>query len=192
MKLFTPRFIKDLLLSVLFFILYYGLTHNTLVYPVTPLYKGVWSIEKLQYPLAMRLAGHNYLALRNTEGVIVAELHGLATDERTNTWKYVGTGNQEVLKVWEFDTSIFGTTKNILPGIVLRSGDKAMILELWDKARDCKNRINEKNIPYPPLGISLYETENSNAVAYTLTKCIGAENKHIGIIVPGEKTDLLK
>jgi hypothetical protein len=192
MKLFTPRFIKDVLLSVLFFILYYGLTHNSLVYPTTPVFKGTWSIEKLQHPLVLRLAGHNYLALRDDKGKIVSELHGLATDEVTGVWKYIGTGNNELLKVWEFDTRILDPTSTVLPGIVLKTGDEASIKSLWEKARVCKEKINEKHIPYPPLGISFYETENSNSVAYTLTKCIGAENKHIGIIVPGEETDLLK
>ncbi len=192
MKLFTWRFTKDLFWSLFFFVFYYVLTHNSIAYPTPPLYKGVWSIEKLQHPIVMRLAGHNFLALRNDKGEIVSELHGLATDENTNTWKYVGTGRNELLQVWEFDASIYGTTKTTFPGIVLRSGDENTMRELWSKALLCKNKINEKRIPYPPLGIAFYETENSNAVAYTLTKCIGAESKHVGIIVPGEQTDLLK
>ena len=192
MKLFTSRFIKDLLFSILFFIFYYALTHNQIAYPVPKIYKGTWSIEKLQYPLALRLAGHNYLALRNDKGEIIYELHGLATNKETNTWTYVGMGNNELLQVWKFDTSIFGTTKSVLPGIVLRTGNETLIVSLWEKAENCANRINQKNIPYPPLGISLYETENSNAVAHTLAKCMGLEDKRVGIIIPGEKTDLLK
>ena len=192
MKLFTLRFIKDLVLSLVFIVLYYVLTHNSITYPTPRIYNGVWSIEKLQYPLVMRLAGHNYLALRNDKGEIVSELHGLATDEVTNTWKYIGTGNNEYLKVWEFDASIFEATKNVLPGVVLSTGDEMIMRTLWGKGVLCKEKINEKNIPYPAFGISMYETKNSNAVAYTLSKCMGLESKHIGIIVPGEETDLLE
>lgn len=191
MILFTNKFIKDLFWSGIFIIFYYFLTHNSLTYPIPKISIGLWSIEKLQRPLVFRLAGHNYFALRNSKGEIVSELHGLATNAETNKWTYVGTGNGELLKVWEFSTSIFGETNTILPGIVINKGDEKSVRLLWEKARVCGNLINQKNIPYPPFGVKMYETENSNAVAYTLAKCMGIETKRIGIIIPGEKTDLL-
>lgn len=191
MKIFTKRFTKDLFLLALFGVLFYFLTHNSIAYPTPTTHVGVWSIEKLQKPLVFRIAGHNFFALRNAEGKIVSELHGLATDEKTNTWTYVGTGMGELLKVWEFDTSIFGTTHTMLPGIVIQEGDEESIRALWNKAKLCGEKINKKNIVYPPLGMSMYETKNSNAVAYTLSTCMGIQSKRIGIIVPGEQTNLL-
>lgn len=170
---------------------YYALTHNSITYPQVTREEGVWSIEKMQRPLALRLAGHNFLVLRDDKGKVVSELHGLATDTTTNTWKRVGTGRGEILHVWEFTDGHTGEEVGRLPGVVLKEGSEIELRTLWQKGKVCADKINEENIPYPAFGISMYETENSNSVAYTLMKCMGFNSKHIGLIVPGEQTDLL-
>jgi hypothetical protein len=191
MKLFTKRFVKDLFLIGIFSLMYYVLTHNAYVYPKLENKVGSWSIEMSQRPLALRLAGHNFLVLRNDKGEVVSELHGLATDVKTNTWKHVGMGNEEVLKVWEFDKENARSINGDFPGITLISGTSESMLKLWDEARVCAESINKEEIKYPAFGISTSNTTNSNAVAYTLTKCMNIEMKNFGLIVPGRYTDLL-
>jgi hypothetical protein len=187
------RVTKDILWIIGFSLAYFILTHNSVAYPKLAPEKGSWSIEKLQRPIAFRLAGHDFLVLRNANGEIVSELHGLATDTTTNTWRRVGVGKGEVLRVWEFDGLNGKANQSLFPGITLIKGDEQLTAFLWEKAKACANRINEKNIPYPSFGVSMHETQNSNAVAYTLTECMGlVAEKRVGLIVPGSETNLLE
>lgn len=192
MPLFTPQFIKDLFWSVILMFTLYGLINNPIVHPLTQPLPGNWSIELRQHRLLFGIAGHNYLVLRNQDGDIISELHGLATDPITKTWKYVGTRETDQLKVWQFDSPRNYEANKKSPGIVLKEGTKEETLTLWIKAEKCKKDINEKNLPYPPLGVAVRgDTENSNSVAYTLSLCIGADVTHIGWITPGSQKNLL-
>lgn len=147
----------------------------------------------MQHPLVFGLAGHNYLVLRNSDRTIVRELHGLATDREKGTWKYIGAKSTDVLQVWEFDSPRNYQAEKRFPRIILAQGSEQAMYALWAQAGSCKDRINTKNTPYPPLGFSLRnETENSNSVAYTLAKCMGQEVEHLGLFTPGSKTDLLQ
>lgn len=146
----------------------------------------------MQHPLIFGLAGHNYLALRSENGHIVSELHGLATDASNGGWKYIGSNPSDLLKVWEFDSSRYYLAEKKFPGIILKEGTKDELLSVWNKAYDCKEAINEKNIPYPPYGFRIRnETTNSNSVAYTLASCMELSTKHIGVFTPGDGRNLL-
>lgn len=193
-RLFPNRIVKDAVFS--FFILFflYTITHNEIVSPrpraTAP---GNWSIQKMQHPLLFGFAGHNYLALRDPLGDIVYEMHGLATDDTTGTWKYVGTDKDDYLKVWEFEEPRDYFAEKAYPGVVLIEGPEEEMLPLWDRVRECGNKINSLNLKYPPLGIQLNgETINSNSVAYTLSMCIGKDARKIGIFTPGENRNILK
>lgn len=190
-RLFTNRFIKDvLLIAVLVFILYV-ITHNPIVRPMPKPSAGNWSIQLMQHPLLFGFAGHNYLALRNADGAIVSELHGLATDTRTNTWKYVGSRETDLLKVWEFESGKYLASKTY-PGIILMEGDEKDVVHSWALAMKCKGPINDRNISYPPYGVSFKtETINSNSVAYTLAQCMNLDTQHVGIWTPGSTKNLL-
>lgn len=191
-RLFTPQFTKDLILSVLFIGSIYGITHNPIVRPMPAPVSGNWSIQFMQHPLLFGFAGHNYLLLRAPDGTVATELHGLATDERTNEWKYIGSNKTDLLQVWEFTSTKYIAGKTF-PGILLTQGSQEEMEGLWQQAKGCMEPINEKRIPYPSYGFSLKtETMNSNSVAYTLTKCMGLDTKHIGIWTPGSTKDLLK
>lgn len=191
-ELFTRQFVRDLIWGTVILFILYALVHNPLTRPKARATEGNWSIHFMQHPLVFGLAGHNYLALYDAKGTIVAELHGLATDPTTGEWRYIGTRSTDLLKVWEFDASKYYLAAKNLPGLVLAEGTMENVASLWNKARACKEPINERSISYPSFGFSIKnETINSNSVAYTLTKCMGLDTRHIGLITPGSKLDLL-
>lgn len=190
-KAFSNHVVRDAVYSFFILVFLYVVTHNDITHPMPEPTPGEWSIQKMQHPLLFGFAGHNYLAVRDPLGDIVYEMHGLATDKLTGTWKYIGTGNGEALKVWEFNEPRDYFAEKQYPGIVLEKGSKEEILSLWEKARECKNKINELNLSYPPLGVSLEgETINSNSVAYTLALCMNKDTRRIGIFTPGDKRNL--
>ncbi len=192
-RLFTSRFIKDIFLSVLILFSLYGLTHNPIVRPFPQPIPGNWSIEFMQHPLLFGFAGHNYLALRDPDGTIVSEFHGLATDAKTGDWKYVGTNITDLLQVWEFENGRGYLAERSFAGIILKEGTKDEMKKVWDTGRACKDPVNALHISYPPYGVSFRnETINSNSVAYTLSKCMGLDTRHIGLWTPGDAMNLLQ
>ncbi|MFA5131740.1 MAG: hypothetical protein WC444_00225 [Candidatus Paceibacterota bacterium] len=192
-RLFTNQFIKDLGWSVVFLLCAYAITHNPIVRPIPQPVPGDWSIQLMQHPLFFGFAGHNYLALKDQNGDIVKELHGLATNTTTGQWKYVGTRATDTLQVWEFDSPRYYLAEKTFPGIILTEGKDADMKNHWTNALACKDPLNEKKIPYPPFGVNMNgDTENSNSVAYTLTLCMGLDARHVGLLTPGETVNLLK
>lgn len=146
----------------------------------------------MQHPLLFGFAGHNYLALRDENGDIVSELHGLATDAANGGWKYIGSNPTDLLRVWQFNSPRYYVAEKKFPGIILAEGTENDMLGIWQKALPCKDEINQENIPYPPYGFSWKnETVNSNSVAYTLAGCMDLSAKHIGIFTPGSTKNLL-
>lgn len=192
MKLFTRQFVKDLIGSIVIITVLYFLIHNPITHPTPKPQPDNWSIQLMQHPLLLGLAGHNYLVLRDQTGNVVSELHGLATDPTTGEWKYVGNNKSDKLKVWEFDKKSYYLAEKNFPGIVLDEGHKDDISSIWNKAITCKDQINSRDIFYPPYGVNFRnETENSNSVAYTLSLCMGLTVKHLGLFTPGNGVDLL-
>ena len=191
-RIFANQFSRDSLYSLICIVILYGITHNPIVRPMPHPTLGNWSIQYMQHPLLFGFAGHNYLALRDADGAIIQELHGLATDASMGTWKYVGTNPTDILQVWQFDGGQYYLSEKDFPGIIMDQGSKTDMLSVWNKAVACKDPINKENIHYPPYGISFKnETVNSNSVAYTLAKCMGFDAGHIGIFTPGATMDLL-
>lgn len=186
------RITRDFLWSGLFLLSMYGVTHNPIVRPTPQPVPGNWSIQFMQHPLLFGLAGHNYIVIRNQDGEILSELHGLATDTATGRWKYIGTSPTDLLKIWEFDSARYYLAEKKFPGVVLAQGSKEDVELRWKSAHDCMTKINEKTIPYPPYGFMLrQETENSNSAAYTLGICMGLDIKHLGLFTPGSRMNLL-
>lgn len=192
LKLFTPRFIKDIICIIIFSLFFYALTHNPITHPKITDSSRLYKIELMQYPLLLGLAGHNYLVMRDSHNNIIKELHGLATDITTKKWKLTGLDKRDTLKAWEFIDSGDFITKRTYSGIILFKGEEDVVKDMWHRTDLCKEKINQKNIPYPPLGFTLRkDTLNSNSVAYTLVMCMGLSTKHIGLITPGSTKNLL-
>lgn len=190
---FNKEVIRDLFLSVIFLLSMYGIINNPIVKPKAQVLPGDWSIQLMQHPLLLGLAGHNYLILTDADGEIVSEIHGLATDSQTGKWKYIGTSKNDVLKAWEFNGARSYMAEKKYPAIVLNQGNYDEINSLWNKALDCKDKINEKYIKYPLLGLKIMgNTQNSNSVAYSIAMCAGFNVRHVGLITPGEKKNLLE
>ena len=188
-----PKIVKAVVVIVVSITMFYGLTHNPITHPTIEVVSGLSSIQLMQHPLVLGIAGHNYLALRSTDNSIIKELHGLATDSTTGTWKYVGTKSTDKLKVWEFSSSKYYLAQKNYAGIILYKGQEGTAREIWNKALPCKEEINNKNSPYPPFGVNMKgDTENSNSVAYTLTLCMGLDTKHLGLLTPGSTKNLLE
>ncbi|MDB5260575.1 MAG: hypothetical protein JWN37_806 [Candidatus Nomurabacteria bacterium] len=192
-EVFTNRFIKDLFWSIVFIFFLYAITHNPITHPTPQPIPGNWSIQIMQHPLFFGFAGHNYIALKDADGNIISEFHGLATDINNGGWKYIGTNSTDIIKVWEFENGRYYIAGKGFPGKILSQGLEADMRAAWNKGRACMAPIDSKKIPYPAYGVSLRgETVNSNSVAYTLAICMGFSPAHVGLLTPGEKVNLLK
>lgn len=190
-RLLSNHITRDFLWSSIVIFTMYGITHNPVVRPMPEATPGLWSIQFMQHPLIFGLTGHNYLALRDENGDIVSELHGLATDT-AGKWKYIGSSPTDTLQVWQFPNPRYYLAEKKFPGIILKEGNREELYSIWSQAAACKTEINAKNIPYPPYGFSIKnETTNSNSVAYTLAACMGLPTRHIGVFTPGATMNLL-
>lgn len=184
---------KDVFIIVVCGILFFILTHNSIVRPTPLLYTKAWTIELHQRPLAFGLAGHNFIMLKDESSSIVTTLHGLPTDIKTGAWKYVGREETDILRVWELGKEIEEGEKRGSYGITLMKGTREEVLARFELARNCGDLINQKNIPYPPYGVAFRkEMENSNSVAYTLVSCMNLEARHIGLFTPGWGKNVLE
>lgn len=183
---------KDIIKSIVVLFVLYFIINNPIAHPYPTPTEGNWSISIMQHKLLFGLAGHNYLVLKDDSGNIKKELHGLATDPTTGAWKYVGANKDDALRAWEFDGPRAYEANKKTPGVILYQGDYTSTLAHWSKGESCVEKINDLHISYPPLGVSVRgETENSNSVAYTLTKCMELPNGNVGWFTPGSKKDLL-
>ncbi len=192
MRLFTFRFVKDILWILVFSLTLYVLTHNDFINPQVVPATGVYTIQLRQYPLALGMAGHNYIVLKDEDGRVLRELHGLATDMSTQRWKSVGIVPTDKLQVWEFSDPEDFMTESNYSGTILYRGEEKETLSIWNKTDQCKEKINEMMLSYPPLGIKIGgSTINSNSVAYTLGICMGLHMGHIGLFTPGWGKNLL-
>lgn len=184
---------KDVVIIIFFCAIFYAVTHNPLVRPSPITSNEHWSIELHQKPLALGIAGHNYLVLRSDEGKVIFTLHGLPTDKNTGEWKYVGRDKQDVLKVWEFGEGDDNEMRTGSYGVSLLTTSKDEATSRWAEAKECGKMIDEKSIPYPPFGVALRkDTENSNSVAYTLASCMHLKTSHVGLFTPGWGKNLLE
>jgi hypothetical protein len=183
---------KDILKSIAVLFVLYFIINNPIAHPIPAPHEGNWSISLMQHPLLFGIAGHNYLVLKDDRGTVKKEMHGLATDPNTGAWKYVGADPSDILQAWKFDGPKTYTANKTTPGALLFDGNYVDTITHWNKGEACVEKINNLHISYPPLGVSIKgETENSNSVAYTLTKCMDLPYKDIGWITPGSKKDLL-
>jgi hypothetical protein len=192
MSMSLKRAEKDLLMSLVFVIFIYTITHNPITHPKPKPVAGDWTIEFVQHPLVFGILGHNYLVMKNANEETESEMHGLATDRNTKTWKYIGRTSNDMLHVWEFNDRRYGPKSENFAGVVVATGTADEIKSLWSNAEECAKIINQKDIPYTPYGFSFrYAIDNSNSVATTLLTCMNIDPVHLGLITPGENTNLL-
>ncbi len=177
---------KNVISLLLFVFVYYAVTNNSIVKPLTIPELGEWSIEKAQSPILFGLFSHNYLLLRNDKGVVEEELQGTPTDDG-GVFVRTALTSGKTLRVLRFENPPYGD-KNYRPSAVtVFSGDKDSVYKKWKEGITCANKINEKKLPYPAFGINMEEdTVNSNSVATTLLTCMILPSPRVGLLTPGD------
>lgn len=136
-----------------------------------------WRIELMSHPIFHR--GHAFLALVDGNGRIAGELHGLSYSKHTGKPTMAGMDGADLQGVatGPGEPSPIGGEK-ILIG-ELRRGSKEEIERIWAKGVAASNAITEKKFDYKAhdpsyeLGTDGGQIQNSNSVAYTISKAMG-------------------
>jgi len=133
-----------------------------------------YAIEARAYDI-MGLAAHDFWVLRDENGNVLGQLHGLATNSE-NKIKPIGTFGDK-LKFYHFGPRARLFDSN--PAYDLNfirddqkfkrtfSGNPEVILARWDNAVKALPYLNSLEVPYTPFAILGLANINSNA-AYTL------------------------
>lgn len=154
--------------------------------------KENYTIIKAQFPLVGGIAGHNLIVLKNSNGDVLGEMDGLATD-KDGKIKPIGYKPSDKLIAYDFPNSYLYNES--LPNVTLFDGDKKETLEKWQMGKLAVNKINDKNYGYPILGVGpgfgdqTTWAKNSNSVASTLIKAMELEEKNVKPhdgLTPGE------
>ncbi len=129
--------------------------------------KNFHSIEARSYDI-LRIASHNFWVLRDGDGKIAAELHGLATDRVTNRIKPIGILNDR-LGFYEFKSveNALSFISDKQKSVTIFQGYKEEVLIRWNKAANQVKALNRKDINYSPFGVLGFPIVNSNS-AYHL------------------------
>lgn len=148
-------------------------------------------IEARSYSIA-GIASHNFWVLRDEEKNVIAQLHGLATDRKTNTFKPIGIINDR-LGFYEFKT-INHDPSFIFPqqnSVTVFQGSKQDILMRWHKASSQIAQLNHLDLNYSPFGILGLPVTNSNSAYHLFAKLMGIECcRFPGVFEPGIGNDL--
>lgn len=138
------------------------------------------------------IASHNFWVLRNAEGEAVAQLHGLATDRKTNRFKPVGFFSDR-LGFYEFitaenDPTFISKTQQF---ITVFQGEKEDVLLRWNKAACRVESLNKKDINYSPFGLFGLPITNSNSAYHLFAHLMGVECcRFFGVLEPGISNSL--
>ena len=146
--------------------------------------EGTWTIEAREYSI-FGLAGHNYWVLKDPNGQIYSEMHGLATDA---SGQIVPVGSSsDTLRFYEFSSEVLGFTGDPngntgLSGLyradqasqIAWAGTEAVVMDIWNHGVDAGSRINELGVTYALFGGSDgdFTTGNSNSVAFTIAEAM--------------------
>jgi hypothetical protein len=144
--------------------------------PVPERQPDEWQIELRRLPILHR--GHAVLVLRGPNGEM-EELNGLA--QSRNTGQLTNFGLDGMKLVAQADT---GERPRYAPGAepvaVLATGSREQIVNgLWARAKRAAQEINDQNFDYKghdpayEFGGSGGAIQNSNSVAYTLSRAMG-------------------
>lgn len=161
----------------------------------------MFQIELREYPI-LWAAAHTYWALYE-DGMLIGELHGLATDRRTGESKAVGT-RRDQLRTWCFpqagqparlDCPPGGFSGLYMPGqaseVVFEGADAQ---ERWRRATLAGQALTDANIEYRALGglPTDISTGNSNGAWRTFAEVMGVDTPKLKAwIRPGGSKNLL-
>jgi hypothetical protein len=145
-----------------------------------------YSIEARSYNL-ISIASHNFWVLRDDEGDAVAQLHGLATDRKTNRFKPIGFFSDR-LGFYEFKTAENDPTfiSKAQKSVTIFQGEKKDVLARWNKAVNQIEFLNQKDIKYSPFGVFGLPITNSNSAYHLFARLMGVECcRFFGVLEPG-------
>ena len=146
------------------------------------------------------VASHDFWVLRDENGKALDELHGLATDRKTNIPQPIGTDEEKhSLRIWNFphdpgyansiDAKATGLTyiKNDQTHMTVLDAPKEEVLARWNAAVAAKEPLNALDLNYPNLGFKVFgDTVNSNSAYRTLGETMGVAVKDFpGVVEPG-------
>ena len=146
------------------------------------------------------VASHDFWVLRDGNGKALSELHGLATDRKTNTPSPIGTDEERYsLRVWHLprDPDFARTAGEPVAKFsyiaaeqshrTIFSGPKEEVLARWNAAVAAKEPLNSLDIDYPNYGFKVFgDTVNSNSAYRTLGEIMGLPIKDFpGVAEPG-------
>ncbi len=139
---------------------------------------GNYTIEARQYELGGVLAGHDFWVLRDPTGNIVGELHGLATDRKTNEpvdflGMNIGTIGDR-LGFYYFNHAIGQVSPLLLsdqPARIVYQGSD--VLERWNTAVNTINYFNSLDVDYSVFGLFGAQTINSNTAFHAFGDIMG-------------------
>lgn len=145
-----------------------------------------FAIEARSYDLA-GIASHNFWVLRNGDNKVIAQLHGLATDRKTNTFKPIGYFNDQ-LGFYEFKTAknepTFISRKQ--QSVTVYQGEKEDVLARWNKAACQVKSLNDNDLNYSPFGIFGWPITNSNSAYHLFAQLMDIEHCCFpGVLEPG-------
>ncbi len=151
----------------------------------------LYSIEARSYGLG-GIVSHNFWVLRDGQGRVISQLHGLATDRRNNQFKPIGYFKDR-LGFYEFITAenhpTFISTKQ--KSVPVYQAGKEDVLRRWENAACEINRLNEKDLDYSPFGILGLPIVNSNSAFHLFAKLMEIPcYRFQGVLEPGIGNDL--
>ncbi len=153
--------------------------------------QNTFSIEARSYDIA-GIASHNFWVLRDTKNRVIAQLHGLATDRTTNTFKPIGYF-MDRLGFYEFksvnnDPNFISSKQQF---VTVYQGDEDDVLARWNNAGCQIDALNELDLNYSPFGILGLPITNSNSAYHLFSQLIGVECCHFsGVLQPGIHNNL--
>jgi hypothetical protein len=132
-----------------------------------------WRIELRRYPILHR--GHAVLVLVGPGNQDIQELSGWARSRNTRKLKFVGLDGDRL----EVVDSAFGDEARWVADLASGSQDK--IRHIWDRGISARAAINAEDYDYKghdptyEFGGSGGQIQNSNSVAYTLSRAMGLD-----------------
>jgi len=136
-----------------------------------------WRIELRRHPILHR--GHAVLVLVGPNGE-VEELNGMAKSRNTGHLTNFGLDGMQLYAIRDRERPRYAVGAERVA--VMASGSREQIVDgLWARASAAADQINDKNFDYKghdpayEFGGSGGEIQNSNSVAYTLSRAMGID-----------------
>jgi hypothetical protein len=145
-----------------------------------------YSIEARSYAIGS-MASHNFWVLRDDTGGVVAQLHGLATDRKTNQVKPIGIFHDR-LGFYEYRSA--DNAPNYIShkqtACTVYQGGKDDVEARWNKAVCQIEELNQQDLNYSPFGILGLPIINSNSAYHLFAQLMGIECHHFSrVFQPG-------